>query len=244
VNKKLLSTLLGLFVSGGVTLALDQPETSQPPKVATEAATAIQALGGSPTTKQISAVVFKAVRSSPDNVLPIVDAAIRVSPLSAASEIVIAATAGIPHPWKQVSYRRLATPNAKTSGTDYKGGPDDRQSRDGGRNVDFGGRQPDLSRGSIVLGLSVPSFGDPGTNSANGTQMTLAEAIVRTAFDAQPGLSFSTLQSAVNTALLMDPATLMRYIQSPNAVSGVGDAGFSNYANEPLTTPKQPAVSR
>ena len=62
--------------------------------------------------------------------------------------------------------------------------------------------------------------------------------------DAQPGLSFSALQAAANTALLTDPATLMRYIQSPNAVSGVGDAGLSNYANEPLRTPKQPVVSQ
>ena len=74
--------------------------------------------------------------------------------------------------------------------------------------------------------------------------MTLAEAIARTAFDADPSLSFSTVQAAVNAALLADPAKLLQSIESPRAASGGGDAGQSNYANEPLRIPKQPAVSR
>ena len=84
--------------------------------------------------------------------------------------------------------------------------------------------------------------------------MTLAEAIAQTAFDARPGLLLSALRSTVDAALLADPATLMRNIQSPRAISGVGDAGSSNYANEPLRpqvaraipipAPNQPAVSR
>ena len=74
--------------------------------------------------------------------------------------------------------------------------------------------------------------------------MTLAEAIIRAAFEAEPGLSLFTLQDAANAAIRMDPAALLRYIQSPSAISGVGDAGVSNYANEPLLTPKQPVVSR
>ena len=85
---------------------------------------------------------------------------------------------------------------------------------------------------------------DPSANAGDGTLMTLAEAIVRTAFDALAGLSFAELLAAVNAALLSDPATLMRNIQSPTAASGVGDAGTSNYSNEPLLTPKQPVVSR
>jgi hypothetical protein len=228
VTRKLLSTFLSLSLcGGGVALALDTPGTPPPAnsaaneatrRIAAETAAAIEALGANPTTKQISTIVFKAVRSSPDNVLHIVDAAIRVSPQAAAPEIVIAATAGLPNPWKQVNYRRLEAPELKKSGPDFKGGPDYK---------------------------SGPDFkGGPATSAPDGKPMTLAEAIVRTAFDAQPGLSFSVLQAAANTALLMDPATLIRYIQSPNAVSGVGDAGLSNYANEPLRPPKQPVVSR
>jgi hypothetical protein len=226
VKRKLLSTFLSLSLcGGGVALALDTPGTPPPAndaaneatrRIAAETAAAIEALGANPTTKQISTIVYKAVRSSPDNVLHIVDAAIRVSPQSAAPEIVTAATAGVPNPWKQVNYRRLEAAELKKSGPDFKGGPDGKQARDLG----------------------------PATSAPDGKPMTLAEAIVRTAFDAQPGLSFSALQTAANTALLTDPATLMRYIQSPNAVSGVGDAGLSNYANEPLRTPKQPVVSQ
>jgi hypothetical protein len=254
VIKKLLSTSLSLCLcGGGVAIALDKPETLTPakaasfeasPSIAAETAAAIQGLGANPTTKQISAIVFKAVRSSPNDVLHIVNAAVRVSPATAVPEIVTAATSAVPNPWKQVAYRRLGPPDAKASSPDYKGGPDGKQARDGGRNMDFGGQQPDLSRGNGALGSSGPGMGDPGANFANGSQMTLAEAIARTAFDAQPGLSLATLQAAVDAAVLSDPATLMRKIQGPTSVAGVGDAGLSNYANEPLRTPKQPVVSR
>jgi hypothetical protein len=246
VPKRILSTLLSLSLCGGsLALAFDNPVIPQPVKgaaeeasrrIAMETAAAIKALGASPTAKQISAIVFKAVRSSPENVLPIVDAAVRVSPQAAAPEIVTAATAAVPNPWKQVSYRRLGAQNANESAPDYKSGPDGKQARDGGRNMDLRGRQPDLSGGR--------NTGEAGANFEEGNPMTLAEAIVRTAFDAEPGLSLPTLRAAVNAALLTDPATLMRYIQSPIVVSGVGDAGLSNYANEPLRTPKQPVVSR
>lgn len=195
-------TFLCLCLSGaGTTLAIDKPA---PEKAAADetgrlaaagVAAAIKALGTSPAPKKISSIVFKAVRSSPGSVLPIVDKAVRVSPQDAAPQIVTAATAAVADPWKQVIYRRLATP-------------------------------------------------DPGANPRNGIPMTLAEAIVRTAFDALPGLSFSSLQAAADAALRTDPATLLRNIQSPQNASGVGDAGPSNYANEPLRTPEQPAVSR
>ncbi len=243
--------------------------------VAAETAAAIEALGANPGTRQISNIVFKAVRSSPDNVLSIVHAAARVSPKAAVPEIVTAAVAAVPNPWKQVTYRRLGAPDRKIAGRDFKsepdfkgepdgkGGHDGKQSpsRDGGPNVDLGGRgagdpgansangnsaNGNSGDGSFANGGPGQSAGDPslGGNAADGTIMTLAEAIAFTAFASQPGLSFSSLQGAVDLALRTDPATLLRDVQSSRAISGVGDAGGSNYANEPLRTPKQPVVSR
>jgi len=271
-RKQPIAFIASLCLSGGgITLALDQPghpaavqpgndaEDKAGQRVAAGTAAAIEALGSSPAAKKISAIVFKAVRSSPENVLAIVYAAVRVSPKAAVSEIVTAATAAVPNPWKQVTYRSLAALHRKRTEPDYKGGPEGSEARDGGRAMDLGGSRADASggrglggtganstNGSLATGPADQSAVDPSliANAANGTGMTLAEAIAHTAFDAQPGLSFSALTAAVDIALRSDPATLLRYIQSPSAVSGVGDAGLSNYANEPLRTPKQPVVSR
>ena len=147
-----------------------------------------------------------------------------------------AAVAAVPDPWKQVTYRRLTALELQKIAADSKGGPDGRQLRDGTVSMDIGGRG--------VRGSSGPAAADPAANPAGGIPMTLAEAIARAAFDAQPGLFLSRLQEAADVALRSDPETLMRRIQSPRAVSGVGDAGASNYANEPLRTPQQPVVSR
>jgi len=194
-------------------------------------ATAIEALGANPSTRQISNIVFNAVRKSPADVLPIVHTAVLASPQAAAPEIVTAATAAVPNPWKKVVYQRITSPVVKKSAPDFKGGPDGKQIADGKRTAAPGAK-------------STPE--DP--------TLTLAEAIVRTALDAQPGLSLSALQSAADIAIVGDPSVLLRYIQSPRSISGVGDAGTSNYANEPLrrgvsnTTPvpapNPPVVSR
>lgn len=196
-------------------------------RIAADTAAAINALGANPGTRQISSIVFKAVRSSPASVLYIVDAAVRVSPQAAATEIVIAATAGVPNPWKKVVYRRLAAVEEKKHAPDFKGGPDGKQ----------------ISEGK---GVHAPED--------QGTEMTLAEAIAHAAFDAQPGLGMPALLAAVNVALLSDPAILLQRIGGPRVVSGVGDAGTSNYANEPLRprvsggstvpVPSAPAVSQ
>ena len=249
VLQKLTSTFLTVWLCGtGVAPALDKPSATpeKPAPVqrtaddsrrnAAEAGAAIEALGANPATRKISAIVFKAVRSSPESALHIVSTAARISPQAAVPEIVTAAVAAVPNPWKQVTYRRLTALDLKKSAPDFKGGPDGKQTRDGGRNMDLGGRG--------IAGASARGAGDPGANPASGIPMTLAEAIAQAAADAQPGLSLSTLQAAVDIALLTDPATLLRQIQSPNAISGVGDAGLSNYANEPLRTPRPPAVSR
>lgn len=190
--------------------------------------TAIEALGEKPTNRQVANVVFAAVRKSPENVLPIVDAAVSVSPQSAAPAIVTAATAAVPDPWKQVTYQRLMKHHGKKGARDFKGGPE-------GKDI-------------VNLDGHAPARGD-------AQAVTLAEAITRTAFDARPGLTLTDLQSAVEVALNTDPATLLRYVQSSRSISGVGDAGSSNFANEPLRSrtlrgtpaipaPLPPVVSR
>ncbi|MCX6979530.1 MAG: hypothetical protein NTV08_02085 [Verrucomicrobia bacterium] len=197
-------------------------------------AAAIEALGANPSTRLISNIVFNAVRKSPADVLPIVHTAVLASPQAAAPEIVTAATAAVPDPWKKVVYQRITSPVVKKSAPDFKAGPDGKEIADGKRTAAPGG---------------------PGAKSKpEDPTLTLAEAIVRTALDAQPGLSLSALQSAADIAIVGDPSVLLRYIQSPRSISGVGDAGTSNYANEPLRrgvsntapvpAPNPPVVSR
>ena len=82
-----------------------------------------------------------------------------------------------------------------------------------------------------------------------GTLMPLAEAIAQTAFDSQKGMALTTIQTAVDTALLGDPGQLLSKIADPRGLSGVGNAGSSNFANEPVVvsppkTPNEPPVSR
>lgn len=182
-----------------------------------EVAASIEALGPKPATRRISNIVYSAVRKAPENVLPIVDAAVRVSPQVAVPEIVTAATAAVPDPWKSVMYQRI-------TGRDALSASDGKQVSDGKKVI-----EPPQS-------------------------LTLAEAIALAAFHAQPGLSLPEIRAAVNLALLSDPETLLRRIRSPQSVSGVGDAGTSNYANEPLRVrvlsrspvpvPNPPVVSR
>lgn len=195
---------------------------------------AIKALGPNPSSRQIGNVIFKAVGKSPASVLPIVHAAVIASPQAAAPEIVTAATAAVPDPWKKVTYHRITSRVSKKAAPDSKGG------RDG---------KPALDRKPIAdtKGAVLPAV-------AEGPTITLAEAIVRTALDALPGLDLPSLQAAADIALLGDPSVLLRYIQSARSISGVGDAGTSNYANEPLRpgvagttpvpTPQEPAVSK
>lgn len=254
MQKRILSTFLALSLYGAsLTLALDNPAIPLPAddaadeasgRNAAETAAAIKALGASPAPKRIAAIVFKAVRSSSESVLPIVDATVRVSPQPTVPEIVTAATVAVPNRWKKVIYRRLAAPIAEKSGADDRRGSGIVETRAGRSPLDLEPKPPAVGLGPSARGSSGPRAGAAGADPANGIPMTLAEAIIRTAFDAQPGLSLPALEDAVNAALRMDPANLIRDIQSPGTVSGVGGAAVSTYANEPFLTPNQPAVSR
>lgn len=239
--KKLPLAFLGFILCGAaaataadkpapaVSAATNDTADASASRAAAAVRASIEALGAKPGTRQISAIVFKAVRSSPENVLPIVDAAVRVSPQAAAPEIVTAATAGVPNPWKQVTYRRLTATGQKKFAADGK-------------------RVVEISRNTSDF------KGVHGPTEPDGRTMTLAEAIAKTAFDAQPGLSLTALQTAVDTALLTDPEVLLRNITGARSISGVGIAGSSNYSNEPrrspltttttVPTPNQPVVSQ
>lgn len=244
---KTASSILSVCLCGtSMTLAADKPRVAPASTAANESSAesgsragaetvaAIETLGANPSNRQISGIVFNSVRNSPANVLAIVDAAVRVSPQAAAPDIVTAATAAVPDPWKQVTYRRITARHAKSG----------RDGADGKHVVDLDSHPARNGAGNAP--------GDPA--GENALSLSLAEAIARTAFDAQPGLSFPALQAAADIALRTDPSTLLRNIQSPRTASGVGDAGNSNFANEPLRArvrggnvvpvPNPPVVSR
>ena len=81
-----------------------------------------------------------------------------------------------------------------------------------------------------------PDYKDSGPES----QMTLAEAIVMSAFDARAGLDLRGLQVAANGAIVSSPAYLLALIHDPKGISGVGDVGNNNYSNEPFRPPVKP----
>lgn len=70
-------------------------------------------------------------------------------------------------------------------------------------------------------------------SQVGGLPMTLAEAIVQTALAARPGLSRTGMIIAVEGVLQSAPGVLIGSISDPRGISGVGDAGNNNYANEP-----------
>jgi len=75
-----------------------------------------------------------------------------------------------------------------------------------------------------------PDYKDPARGEA--IPMTLAEAIVQTALEA--GASAPGVYAAVEAALRSAPGRLITAIYDPRGISGVGDAGTNNYANEPF----------
>jgi len=176
------------------------------------AAAAIQALGREAPVNQIAAIVYAAVRAVPDSALRVVRAAVKVVP-SAAPEIAAAAARAVPNPWKEVRYQRDAPPETTNQ---YSEIPPEN-------------REPDFkSPTDFENGLA--AILDP---AAPGTPMTLAEAIVQTAFDTAGRSGLAAVQVAVDTALYGDPGGLFSTVGDPRGISGVGTAGNSNYANEP-----------
>ena len=172
----------------------------------------------SATAKQVGGVVYSAVHTVPDQVLPIVHAAVLTSRNSDAPEIVTAAISAVPNPWKEVLYKHYVT-RVEKGERDYKDYRDYKDDKDGAR-------------------LGEPTF-DPRDP---GTRMTLAEAIVQTALDARSGLDPAALVAAADLALIGDPGYLLLAAGDPHGISAVGDAGNSNYGNEPVLPPAPPPI--
>ncbi len=83
----------------------------------------IKGLGADATERQISNLVYSAVKAQPDAVLQIVHAAVKCSPDSVAGEIAAAAIAGVPDPWRHVIYYP-PTARMDKGGRDFKGDTD------------------------------------------------------------------------------------------------------------------------
>jgi len=177
---------------------------------------AIQGLGPGASSKQIVAIVYSAVHTAPDSALQIVRAAVSLAPKSA-PQIAAAAALAVPDPWKEVHYHRGPQPGV--------GAPVATPIM--ARERDF---KSERDYKSPVEGAS-SNPPDPSVVTDPGDPMTLAEAIVQAAVDAggDPGAT----QSAVDAALFGDPGALFNQVSSSKSISGVGDAGNSNYANEP-----------
>ncbi|MDR3404549.1 MAG: hypothetical protein P4L99_18755 [Chthoniobacter sp.] len=187
---------------------------------------AIQSLGADATSKQIAAIVYAAVRATPDNALRIVRAAVSVAP-NAAPEIAAAAARAVPNPWKEVRYQR---------GTPPETAPQDTVPQNG---VPLAiNREPDFK--STVDPSFLDALSAVLDPAAPGDPMSLAEAIVQTAVDAHSGVSLAAVQGAVDVALYGDPGALFNAVGGVKGISGVGDAGNSNYANEPFNPGQSP----
>jgi hypothetical protein len=217
------------------------------------ASAAIENLGPKPDIRRISAIVYAAVHAAPQSVLDIVQVAVATAP-KAGPEIAATAATAVPNPWKEVRYHRRAPSTAPLPATgEVPGIPVPAPApvnRPMGREKDFkdGKDAKDMvDAKDAVEGANQNAPTAPYDPGDPGDPMTLAEAIVLTAFNAQTGIPLSAFQTAVDGALLGDPGVLFKQINSPQAISGVGDAGTSNFANEPLippSTPKPPVVSR
>lgn len=199
------------------------------------AAAAIESLGSTPSARKVSAIVFAAVRVIPDSAIDVVRAAVKVAP-NAAPEIAAAAVCAVPNPWKEVLYRR--------------GGSYTRSDR---RLASTGGIRPerDFKSSAGDASKDMVDFKDVVDLSKDAPapeqSMTLAEAIVSAA--SEPSESLASVQSAVDVALASDPTVLFYAVGGPEGLSGFGDAGSSNYENEPIkiaapVQPNPPPVSR
>lgn len=181
-------------------------------------AAVVSNLGSQPSKGLIGRVVNAAVRTLPDSAVEIVRAAVASAPAEAAETIVASAIAALPDPWKVVMYQ---AGGIRRTEPDYKGGPE------------YKG-EPDYK-------------GGPDYRSGPGTPMTIAEAIVQAALDSRAGLGATALYAAAEAVLRTAPGWLITAIYDPKGISGVGEAGLNNYANEPfrprVLAPTVPPVS-
>lgn len=227
--------------------ALTQTLQAAGPKAAAvvvpETIAAIRALGPEATSKQISAIVYAAVRVTPDSALDIVRAAVKLSPESA-PDIAAAAARAVPNPWKEVRYHKdtHAQPPTQTLAhlPPQPAGPKEPDFKSSRKEPDF--KSPPVDRSFLEPVQEALDPADPGS------LMSFAEAIVYAAVEA--GGNRDAVQIAVDSAVYGDPGLLFSRVGGSRGISAEGSAGNSNYGNEPfkrLAAPKTPdpkAVSR
>lgn len=175
-------------------------------------ATGIRALGQKPAPSQVGDIVYKAVKTIPEAVLDIVRVATQVAP-HAAEEIIEAAISALDDPWKEILY--VPTPPGETTFA-----------------VESDGKT--LLDGKMLLG-------DRGFQTDKGygpgTPLPAAEAIVLAVAESAPGLDTFALYAAADRALSRSPLGSLRALSDPKVISPVGDAGRTQFGNEPRLTP-------
>jgi hypothetical protein len=132
----------------------------------------IDGLGANPNPGHIAGIVRSAIYSAPSEVLDIVTAAVKVSPRSAATAIVSAAVRTVPHLEQMVNVNVQRRAERVAGGAGNDKQTDNKQLADG------------------------KSIAPPEQK-----QLTLAEAIVQAALDADPGLSEASLMAAADQGL-------------------------------------------
>jgi hypothetical protein len=168
-------------------------------------AEAIKALPEPVSKRLVADIVYHAVQSCPDSVLAIVDSAVSTAPATAAEEIVAAAVSAVPDPYKLVSMPAKNAARAQPVAGDFKSTQD-------GKSIDDG---------------------KAGPYSADRPQIPLADAIVQTANNAREGLSIDALAAAADYALKFGVDKALAALDDPRLLFGVGDAGLTNFENEP-----------
>lgn len=211
--------------------------------VVPETVAAIRGLGPEATSSQIAAIVYAAVRATPDSALNVVRAAVKLSPDSA-PDIAAAAARAVPNPWKEVRYHKDAhpqqAPQTPSNLPPQPAGPKEPDFKSSPKERDF--KSPPVDRSFLEPVQEALDPSDPGS------LMSLAEAIVNAA--AEAGGNRGDVQRAVENALYGDPGLLFSKVGGVRGISAVGDAGNSNYGNEPFRkstlqkTPDPKAVSR
>jgi hypothetical protein len=194
---------------------------------------AIQGLGPHATSKQIAAVVYASVRAVPESALQIVRVAVHAAP-KAAPDIAAAAALAVPNPWKEVSYQRGTPPPVvpvNVSASVSRKEPDFKSSK-----------EPDF-KSPVHQAFLNPAQDPTSPAETAGDPMSLAEAIVQAAVNADPGVDAGAVQAAVDMALFGDPGQLFNAVAGARGISGVGDAGNSNYANEPFRRLPQTTIN-
>jgi hypothetical protein len=166
---------------------------------------AIASLPQPSPSRLVADIVYRAVRACPDSVLEIVPAAVAAAPASAAEEIVAAAVSAVPDPYKLVNSPEKGKIADFKSGGDFKGTGEFKDASDH----------------------------KPSTGHGAGREMTLADAIVKSAFGARDGLDYDALAMAADNAIKFGLDRAIAALEDPRVLFGVGDAGLTNFENEP-----------